>query len=335
MLLKMYYYFLMTSEEEKELTKLKRSLGQKLRHNKKVWGIFIQAYEQCLKEGYEFPFGEETVKEWRLPSTTKIESKKEFEKDLDRNKYSFGTFNNFYLCKTNHPTKMFEKGKSEKQYFDTQKRFWTLTNEFVKKLEEEKKIEEDKKHPTLSEEEVNRIKYHLQKKGSFRYFLTDAKEAWLKKTGGNYNSFYKFHIIPYDKKFWDFAKEFEKTFDFEKYKKYTKDYQKEYFQKNKEEIYKQRKILGYSENIHEQWNKANARYRNKVCLYQGNYYYLEQLRRKIGKTEDIKQYILSDSDQNRKCLYNGQTFEFWQLCYELRKQKIKDSYSIALKSIKE
>ena len=323
----------MTSDEEKKLTKLKRSLGQKLRHNKDVWGIFIRAYKQCLKEGYVFPFGEETIKKWKIPSSIKNESKKEFEKDLDRNKYSFGTFNNFFLWKMNHPTKMFEKGKSEKQYFDTQKRFWTLTNEFVKELEAEKKIEENKKHPTLGEEEVNRIKYHLQEKGSFRDFLTVAIQAWFKKTGANYNSFYKFCRVPYDKDFWDFAKQFEKTFDFQKYKENKKNYQKEYFQKNKEEIYRQRKISGYSENIHEQWNKANAKYRNKVCYYQGEYYYLEQLRRKIGKTEDIKQYILSDSDQNKKCLYNGQISEFWQLCYELRKQKIKDSYSIALKSI--
>lgn len=194
-------------------------------------------------------------------------------------------------------------------------------------------MDSDTEEDLISDEVLKKIKTHLQLKGSFRYFLTAVLQEWFKQTKTSYKDFIKFHYVPYDKKFWDFAKEFEKTFDFEKYKDNKKNYKKEYFQKNKEEIYKQRKISGYSENIHEKWNKANARYRNKVCLYQSEYFYLEQLRRKIGKTEDIKQYILSDSDQNRKCLYNGQISEFWQLCYELRKQKIKDSYSIALRSI--
>ena len=315
---------------EKEMSKLKRSLGQKLRHNEIVWDVFVQAYEQCLKEGFEFPFGADTVEKWKNHS--KDEIRKMYEHDLERNKYSFRIFYNFFLFMVEHPTKVFRK---QTKYLDSEKRFWTLSAELMNKIEEEKEKNEELKLELLDDTEINEIKIHLQKKGSWRKFINAALKEWFRQTGKTYKDFQKFCYYPYDKKFWEFAKEFEKTFDFEtnRKRKEKQDYQKWYFQANKEAIYAQRKISGYAENIHEKWNRANAKYRNKVCLYQGNYYYLEQLRRKIGKTKDIKKYILSDLEQNKKCLYNGKTYEFWELCYELRKQKKQNPYEIALKTI--
>ena len=171
---------MVTKTENYYLSKLKRSLGQKLRHNEKVWSIFIQAYEQCLLEGYTFPFGSETIDKWRNHSKEILII--EYERNLQRNKYTYRTFNKFFLVKVNHPSTMFGRRTESKyqQFFDTQKRFWTVSSELLKIHEKEIQIAEDKKHELLNDNEIEKIKEHLRKKGSYKRFLIAALQKMVR-----------------------------------------------------------------------------------------------------------------------------------------------------------
>lgn len=111
-----------------------------------------------------------------------------------------------------------------------------------------------------------------------------------------------------------------------------KEYNKAYFQEHKAEIYAKRNEKPASKQLKASWADASFKYKNKVCYYEGQYFYFEQLKRKLKSSEEARKYLLLEPDQTRKCVYNGQEYEFWELCYTLRKTT-EQPYELALKSV--
>ena len=180
------------------------------------------------------------------------------------------------------------------------------------------------------------VESEWKKKGHRVY---EMRSSDLESRPCKYNTFYNY------KSFWKIALElisgydFEPTFeilpDYEAEKlERKKGYQKEYFQKNKEAIYAKRKEKGYNENIKSQWADASFRYKNKVCFYENQYYYFEQLKRKLKSSENARSFLIPETKQNCLCCYDGVEYEFWQLCHVLRVgRKLTDWAEIALESV--
>lgn len=90
--------------------------------------------------------------------------------------------------------------------------------------------------------------------------------------------------------------------------------------------------MGYCRGINDLWNKASFKYKNQVCFYEGKYVHFEALKRKLN-TETAKAFLLPKDQQIKLCIYEGETFEFWQLCHKLRIEKVSNPYEIALSCI--
>lgn len=226
------------------------------------------------------------------------------------------------------------------------------------------KLKEFIKQHDFSSKEIDSVKRQLSWKNySIRNNFEDyVKSEWEKNGHKIYSVPYCFlkkrpcgYYTPLNyQSFWDKAFELIAGYDFEidfeiprdyeaerleqielaekQRKEHLKEYQKDYFQKNKEAVYAKRKEKGYNENIKNQWADASFKYKNKVCFYEGQYFYFEQLKRKLKSSEKARAFLLPEADQTRKCLYDGQEYEFWMLCYQLR--KLKDNpYEVALNSV--
>lgn len=97
--------------------------------------------------------------------------------------------------------------------------------------------------------------------------------------------------------------------------------------------WKENKEKGYCKNIQQLWSKAGNKYKNQVCFYEGQYICFERLKYKLKSTEKARAYLLPESEQIKNCLYNGEKYQFWELCYKLKQEKIEKPYETALNLI--
>lgn len=252
-----------------------------------------------------------------------------------------------------------EEEKKSETVIDT--KTCTENTEFIKETIKKRYNEKlqkfiDQIKDGCSTEQIERLKrYSSWGDWNFRNKFYDlAKSDWEKQGHREFNTRCPSHTYLNYKSFWDFALELIKGYDFEatfedpriyeaerlaqielaekQRKEHLKEYQKDYFQKNKQAVYAKRKEKGYNENIKSQWADASFKYKNKVCIYEGQYFYFEQLKRKLKSSEKTRTFLLPEADQTRMCLYKGQEYEFWMLCYQLR--KLKDNpYEVALNSV--
>ena len=191
------------------------------------------------------------------------------------------------------------------------------------------------------------VKSEWEKKGRKVYSVPSCflkKRPCWQDTPMNYQSFWNtaLELIAG----YDFEIDFEMPRDYEaerlarielaekQRKEHLKEYQKDYFQKNKEAVYAKRKEKGYNENIKSQWADASFKYKNKVCFYEGQYFYFEQLKRKLKGSEKARAFLLPEAEQTCLCIYEGVEYEFWQLCHVLRvERKMADWAEVALNSV--
>ena len=90
---------------------------------------------------------------------------------------------------------------------------------------------------------------------------------------------------------------------------------------------------GYCREIQKLWSKAGNKYKNQVCFYEGQYICFERLKYKLKSTEKARTYLLPEPEQTRTCLYQDEKYQFWELCYKLKQEKIENPYETALNLI--
>ena len=90
---------------------------------------------------------------------------------------------------------------------------------------------------------------------------------------------------------------------------------------------------GYCKGIQALWSRAGNKYKNQVCFYEGQYICFERLKYKLKSTEKARTYLLPEFEQTRTCLYQEKKYQFWELCYKLKQEKIKNPYETALSMI--
>lgn len=198
----------------------------------------------------------------------------------------------------------------------------------VKDLDEivfEKQMsEEDRNYRKKVLEEVYTISEKYYHSLAVKNAILNDAVAACKKLHPNWNYFY-FPAKNTTRKFWDFVHNYLKEYDFTKFTlRYTGN--ETYYQRNREKINNARR--GKQIGDKEQWKKASFKYKNKICIYEGKYFRFEQLKRKIGNTEEAKKFLLPDSEQEIRCIYQDKFFELWNVCYLLRNTEA-DPYKAA------
>lgn len=215
--------------------------------------------------------------------------------------------------------------------------YWKIVNQLLdtraEKIKEEPVFTEE---DFYSDEEVKQMYNKILQKGQFQDGFSSKVLAELRNRKLPYkpdNNNKRWWLMNH-KFIWDVAMEIAETFNFtpRKTEEQRREYQRKYYQETKDYRKRLREKRGYNPEVKEQWKNASFRYKNKVCFYNDHYYYFEQLKRKLKSSEEARKYLLAESDQVRKCFYEGQEYEFWLLCYELRKTS-ENPYRVALQAI--